>query len=258
MAAVDAQRALELPVRMGVATGEAERRGDDYFGPALNRAARVMAAGHGGQVLVAQSTAVLARGVELAAMGSRRLRDLSAPVELFQVVAPGLRSEFPPLRTLDTTPGNLKAQTSSFLGRDRELLEVCEAVRAHRVVTLTGVGGVGKTRLALQAAAEMAAEYVDGVFVAELAAVGDPAAVPDAVASVLGVMQQPGRTVGESVATALEERERLLVLDNCEHVLDAVADLVETVLDHSATAWILATSREGLAFGTSSCGRCRR
>ena len=132
------------------------------------------------------------------------------------------------------------------------------AVKAHRLVTLTGVGGVGKTRLALEVAARLADEFPDGVWFFELAAVTDPAAVPDAVAAVLGITQQPGKTVSESVATALEGRVRLLVFDNCEHVLDAAADLVEAILAHSATVTILATSREGLGSPTSSCGRCPR
>ena len=147
-AAIAAQRALELPVRMGMATGEAELRDGDYFGTVLNRAARVMAAGHGGQILVADSTAVLLSGIDLIALGARRLRDIAKPVEMFQVLAVGLRREFPPLKTLDATPGNLRPQTTSLIGRESELAEVQEAVKAHRLVTLTGVGGVGKTRLA--------------------------------------------------------------------------------------------------------------
>jgi predicted ATPase len=208
-----------------------------------------MGAGHGGQILVAESSAGLVHGLELRALGSRRLRDLAAPVELFQVLAEGLSIEFPPVRTLDATPGNLKAQVGSFLGRAAELADVQAALRTHRLVTLTGVGGVGKTRLALQVAAEVAPDFPEGVFVAELAEVGDPNAVAGAVASVLGVMQQPGRTIAGSVADALADRERLLVLDNCEHVLDAVADLVEKILATSGTPHVLATSREGLRVG---------
>ncbi len=192
-AAVAAQGALELPVRMGIATGEAELREADYFGALLNRAARVMAAGHGGQVLLADSTAGLVSGV-----GSRGSGATAA------------------------------------------------ALRTHRLVTLTGVGGVGKTRLALEVAAHLVDEFPDGVWFFELAAVADPAAVPDAVAAVLGITQQPGKSVSESVAAALEGRVRLLVLDNCEHVRDAAADLVEAILAQSASARILATSREGL------------
>ncbi len=245
-AAVAAQRVLELPVRMGIATGEAELRGVDYFGAVLNRAARVMAAGHGGQVLLAESTAVLLSGVELLDLGPRRLRDLPIPVGAFQVRALGLRADFPPLRALDSSPGNLRPQLTSLIGRESEVAGVQAALRTHRLVTLIGVGGVGKTRLALEVATSLVDEFPDGVWFFELAAVADPAAVPDAVAAVLGITQQPGKTVSESVAAALEGRVRLLVLDNCEHVRDAAADLVEAILARSATVRIVATSREGL------------
>jgi predicted ATPase/class 3 adenylate cyclase len=245
-AAVAAQLQLELPVRMGLATGEAELRGTDYFGAVLNRAARVMAAGHGGQVLLAESTAVLLSGVDLVDLGPRRLRDLPNPVGVFQVRAAGLQADFPALRALDASPGNLRAATTSFIGRESEVAEVQAAVKAHRLVTLTGVGGVGKTRLALEVAARRADEFPDGVWFFDLAAVADPAAVPDAVAAVLGIIQQPGKSVANSVAAALEGRVRLLVFDNCEHVVDSVADLVEAILAASATVAILATSREGL------------
>jgi predicted ATPase/class 3 adenylate cyclase len=245
-AAVAAQLQLELPVRMGIATGEAELREGDYFGAVLNRAARVMAAGHGGQILLAESTAGLLSGVDLVDLGPRRLRDVPNPITVFQVNAPGLPQGFPPLRTLDPSPGNLRPQTTSFIGRESEVAELRAAVKAHRLVTLTGVGGVGKTRLATEVGARLADEFPDGVWFFELAAVTDPAAVPDAVAAVLGITQQPGKTVTESVASALEGRWRLLVFDNCEHVVDSVADLVEAILAASATVTILATSREGL------------
>jgi predicted ATPase len=245
-AAVAAQRALELPVRMGLATGEAELREGDYFGAVLNRAARVMAAGHGGQILLADSTAGLLSGVDLIDLGPRRLRDLPTPVQVFQVQAPDLRTDFPALRALDASPGNLRAATTSFIGRESEVAELHAAVKAHRLVTLTGVGGVGKTRLATELAGRLADEFPDGVWFFELAAVTDPGAVPDAVATVLGIIQQPGKSVTESVACALEGRSRLLVFDNCEHVVDSVADLVEAILAASATVMILATSREGL------------
>ena len=245
-AAIDAQRELQLPVRMGIATGEAELRDGDYFGAVLNRAARVMAAGHGGQILLAESTAVLLSGVDLIDLGPRRLRDVSVPVGVFQLRALGLATKFPPLRALDTSPGNLRPQTTSFIGREAETAELQDAVKSHRLVTLTGVGGVGKTRLATETAACLADEFPDGVWFFDLAAVTDSTAVPDAVAAVLGITQQPGKTVADSVAAALEGRVRLLVLDNCEHVRDAVADLVEAILAQSDTVRLLATSREGL------------
>src|SRR5258707_12421355 len=140
----------KLPVRIGIATGEAELRDGDCFGAVLNRAARVMAAGHGGQILLADSTASLLSGVDLIDLGPRRLRDVPNPVGVFQVRAAGLRTKFPPLRALDTSPGNLRRAATSFIGRESEVAEVKAALRAHRLVTLTGVGGVGKTRLATE------------------------------------------------------------------------------------------------------------
>jgi predicted ATPase/class 3 adenylate cyclase len=245
-AAVVAQRGLELPVRMGIATGEAEMREGDYFGAVLNRAARVMAAGHGGQILLADSTAGLLSGVDLLDLGPRRLRDVPMPVGVFQVRAPGLRTDFPPLRALDKTPGNLRPATASLIGRESEVAELAAAMRDHRLLTLTGVGGVGKTRLALEVAARLVDEFPDGIWVFELAAVADPDAVPDAAAAALNVLQQPGKSVGVSVANALEGRVALLVFDNCEHVRDASADLIEAILAHTTTVKVLATSREGL------------
>jgi predicted ATPase/class 3 adenylate cyclase len=244
--AIAAQRRLQLPVRMGLATGTAELRDGDYFGVVLNRAARLMAAGHGGQILLADSTADQLDGVDLLDLGPRRLRDVPTAVRVFQILGPGLRADFPPLKVLDATPGNLKPGVTSFIGREREVDELKAAVRARRLVTLTGVGGVGKTRLATEVATNMTNEFADGVWLFELAAVTNPAAVPDAVAAVLKITQQPDKTVSESVAVAQEGRARLLVFDNCEHVLEAAADLVETILASSATVRILATSREGL------------
>ena len=245
-AAVAAQLALELPVRMGIATGEAELRGGDYFGTVLNRTARVMAAGHGGQILLDGATAALLTDVQLTEFGHRRLRDIAKPVELFQVGAPGLRTEFPPLKTLDSTPGNLKSASTSFVGREMLVAELEIAVKANRLVTLTGVGGVGKTRLALEVAARLRPDFSDGVWMIELAPLGDPAAVPEAVAAALGIIQQPGFSLSDSVAAALEGRSRLLIFDNCEHVLQAAADLIEAIIERSATVRILATGREGL------------
>nr|WP_094286616.1 adenylate/guanylate cyclase domain-containing protein [Mycobacterium lehmannii] len=244
--ALAAQRELDLPVRMGIATGEAELRGGDYFGSVLNRAARVMAAGHGGQVLIADSTAGLLGGVDLLDLGPRRLRDVSVPVTLFQLRAPGLRTEFPPLRTPDTGGGNLRSVPSELIGRHTDVVELASMIRTRRLVTLTGVGGVGKTRLALEVAEQMSSDFPDGVWVFELAAVNDAAAVPDAVAAVLGVTQQPGKSMSDSIATTLEGRLRLLVFDNCEHVLDSAASLIEAILASSTTVRVLATSREGL------------
>jgi predicted ATPase len=248
-AAIGAQRLLGLPVRMGIATGEAEVRGEDYFGSTLNLTARVMDSGHGGQILVASSTASLVSGVELADLGFRSLRDLLGPVQIFQVRAEGLQAEFPALRTMDVVPGNLPAQSTSFVGRDDALKVVSEALDAHRVVTLTGVGGVGKTRLALQSAALVAERFRGGVWLVELAAVSDGSGVEAALASLFMVQPQPGRSTRDVVIDALRGREVLLVIDNCEHVLDDVADLVEALVASCPRVRVLVTSRESLSVG---------
>lgn len=245
-AAITGQRTLQLPVRMGIATGEAQPRDGDYFGPVLNRAARIMAAGHGGQILLDGQTAGLLTGTALKDHGTRRLRDIATPVHIHQIVADGLRTDFPALRTADRAPGNLRSVPTSFVGRHAESAALADALDHHRLVTLTGPGGVGKTRLALEVASRTRHHYPDGVFVVELAAVGDPEAIPAAVTAAVGVTQQPGQSLTESIATALEERHRLLVFDNCEHVVDAAAAMVEAILAAAPTATILATSREGL------------
>src|SRR6202021_622868 len=152
-----------------------------------------MAAGHGGQILLAESTAGLLSGVDLVDLGPRRLRDLPTPIGVFQVRAAGLRAEFPALRALDVSPGNLRPVATSFIGRETEAGGVQAALKAYRMVPLTGVGGVGKTRLALEVAARLVDEFPDGVWLFELAAVTDPAAVPDAVAGGVGHTQQTGR-----------------------------------------------------------------
>ena len=234
---------------MGVVTGQVKLRGQDYVGLALNRAARVMAAGHGGQILVSKKTSSLIPDVELEDLGEHRLRDLSGTERLFQVHADGLAREFPKLRTVNAVPVNLSMQATSFVGRDAEVKEIKELVRQHRLVTLSGVGGVGKTRLAVHVAEELAPDFDDGVWLIELAPVGDPAALAEVVASTLGVNPQPGRSVAASVGDALRDRRMLIVLDNCEHLLDAATDLIETVLKATTAVALIATSREGLGLG---------
>ncbi len=239
-----------IRVRMGIHTGEAELRDGDYFGTSVNRTARLTAIGHGGQVLVSSATAELVGdAVLLVDLGEHRLRDLGRPMRVFQVGVDGSRVEFPPLRSLDVIPGNLPRQVTSFVGRDTEVAELVGLVRSHELVTLTGVGGVGKTRRAVQLAAEMASEFPDGVWLVELAPVGEPAAVAEAVATLFGVTARAGSSVAESVAEALSGRRVLVVVDNCEHVLDAAGDVVETILAHTRLVKVLATSREGLRVG---------
>jgi hypothetical protein len=209
-AAVAAQRALQvepwsevepLRVRMAVHTGAVEAQDGDYVGACLNRLGRLLAATHGGQIVLSQATADLVRdtlpeGVGLQELGTHRLRDLQRPEHVFQVVHPAVPSDLPPLRTLDALPNNLPLQLTSFVGRERELGEVAGLLAAHRLVTLTGVGGTGKTRLALQAAAEALPAYPDGAWLVELAALRDPGLVPQAVAAPLGVREERGRRPG--------------------------------------------------------------
>jgi predicted ATPase/class 3 adenylate cyclase len=241
-----------LRARVGLHTGVAEMRDGDYFGSAVNRAARLEAIAHGGQIVCSQATAdlardVLAEGVGFVDLGEHRLRDLSRPERVFQVSALGLDAEFAALASVDAFPGNLPLQLSSFIERERELVRVTGALEDARVVVLTGVGGVGKTRLALQVAAQMLPRFREGAWVVELAAVRDEVGVGDAVAAVFGVSARSGQSIAEALVEFLRWKQLLLVLDNCEHLLEAVADLVELLQQSCAGVVVLATSREGLS-----------
>ncbi|HXY91424.1 MAG TPA: adenylate/guanylate cyclase domain-containing protein [Acidimicrobiia bacterium] len=259
-AAVAVQVALEdeewestgpLRVRMGVHTGRAELRGDDYYGPAVNRAARLMSVAHGGQVLVSLATEELVRdelgaGVTLVDLGEHGLRDLSRPERVFQVVAPGLCSDFPALARLGALSGNLPVQASSFVGREEELIELGALLETARVVTLIGVGGVGKTRLALETAAEVRSRFGEGAWLCELAGVRDPDAVAEVVLSVFGVPAGGALSAMDTLVGFLAAKDLLLVLDNCEHLVRAVADLIAAIERACPGVRVLATSREGL------------
>ena len=259
-AAVDAQLAVgaepwdatgPLRVRMGVHTGVAELRDGDYYGSSVNRAARIMAVAHGGQVVVSQAAADLARealgsAIELVDLGDHRLADLARAERVYQLASAGLQSEFPRLRSIDAYPGNLPAQLSSFVGREQEVDDVAALLQETRFVTLTGVGGVGKTRLALQTAATVIPRFPDGVWLVELAKVRDAGAVADAVAAALGSPNRPEEPVVDTLKKFLRAKRVLLVLDNCEHVLDSAADLVVALEQACPELVVLATSREGL------------
>ncbi len=238
-----------LRVRMGLHTGEAECRDGDYFGREVNRAARLMSLAHGGQVVVSSVTGGLVRDgpVELVDLGEHHLRDFTTTERVFQVRAPGLVADFPPLRSVDALAGNLPRQVTTFVGRASEITSLVALVRQSSLVTLTGVGGVGKTRLALQIAAEVIGEFPDGAWLCELAPVTDPEAVWETLATTLRVQPLPGRAVDESVLDYLATKQLLLVLDNCEHLLDAVARLVDAIERRCTRVSVLATSREGLA-----------
>ena len=260
-AALNAQLALAgdtwaptgpLRVRMGIHTGAAEVVDGDYHGPQLNRAARLMSAAHGGQVLVSGATAPLVvdhlpKGSELVALGEHRLRDLGRPEVMHELVHPDLPRQVQPLRTLDAYPGNLPLQLSSFIGRERELTRTIDALDQARIVTLTGVGGVGKTRLALQVAGSILPEFREGAWLVELGPVRDPDGVLSACMSTLGVTAGGGRGQIEALVEFLRPKDLLLVLDNCEHLLEPVADLVDTIERSCRGVSVLATSREGLA-----------
>jgi predicted ATPase/class 3 adenylate cyclase len=237
-----------LRVRMGVHTCEAHYRDGDYYGSEVNRAARLMSVAHGEQIVVSAVTGALVRdgSVELVDLGEHRLRDLTVPEHVFQVQSPGLAADFAPLRSLDAFPGNLPLQVTSFVGRDDELVALGEALEASRLVTVVGVGGVGKTRLALQVAAELVAGFPDGAWVCELAAADDPESLLQVVAAALGVRPRPGSSLEDSIVESLRPRRMLVVLDNCEHLLRAAAGLADRVQRECPQTHVLATSRESL------------
>src|SRR5579884_1602142 len=251
LASEDWQAPIRLRVRMALHTGAAEARGGDYFGPPLNRVARMLAAGHGGQVLLSQAACdllgdALPEGVSLRDLGRHRLRDLQQSEHLYQLLHPNLPADFPPLRSLEAFAHNLPVQLTSFIGREKEMEEIKRLLSTAHLLTLTGSGGCGKTRLALQVAADRVEEYADGVWLVELAAIADLGLVPQTVAVALGVSEEPNRPLGETLANYLRPKSLLLVLDNCEHLLTACAQLADTLLRTCPKVRILASSREGL------------
>ncbi|HXL84882.1 MAG TPA: adenylate/guanylate cyclase domain-containing protein, partial [Casimicrobiaceae bacterium] len=242
---------VALQVRCGMHAGVDERRDNDFFGSGVNRAARIMSVAHGGQVLLSQAVAALVGdrlpdGVSLRDLGSVRLRDLANPERVYQLVHPQLRRDFPALRSLQATPNNLPQQVSSFVGREREVAETKKHLSETRLLTLLGIGGLGKTRLSLQVAAEVLDDYPDGVWFVDLAPMTDEHLVPQAVASVLGVKEEAGRPVLEALVKYVSDRKLLLNLDNCEHLLHACAELSVQLLQSSPHLKILASSREHL------------
>jgi predicted ATPase/class 3 adenylate cyclase len=260
-AALAAQRALlseerektgPLRVRMALHTGSADERDGDYFGPPVNRIARLLSAGHGGQILLSSATKELVRdalpeGASLRDLGERRLKDLFRPERVFQLIAPDLPTSFPPLKTLDERINNLPAQPTPLVGRERELGEVRNLLRGEgvRLLTLTGPGGIGKTRLGLQVAAELLDEFEDGVFFVALAPITDPALVASAIAEPLGVVEAGNQPLEEGLKGYLRGKELLLLLDNFEQVLVAVP-LLGRLLSECPKLKVLATSRSVL------------
>jgi class 3 adenylate cyclase len=260
-AAVAAQRALHehswpphhpVRVRMGLHTGEPTRTGDDYVGIDLHHVARLMSAGHGGQVLLSHTTYELVKnqlpdGVKLHDLGVHQLKDIEGDAQIYQLVIAGLPANFPPLRTRSVHLNNLPVQPTPLIGRENEIAQVKRLLNTTRLLTLTGPGGLGKTRLALQAATEVEGTFKYGVCLVELAALNDPELVPQAVAEILGVREEPNRPVLRTVSEFLKEHSLLLVLDNCEHLLHACSQLAVQCLRAAPHLKILATSRENLS-----------
>jgi predicted ATPase/class 3 adenylate cyclase len=259
-ALLEAQRALAaenfdavggLHVRMAVHNGSADERDGDYFGPTLNRVARLLAVGHGGQILISGATAALLDGAlppqaALRDLGLHRLKDLARPEHVFQVVAPGLAADFPQIRSLDVLPNNLPAMPTSFVGRDVEVAEIAALLDRHRLVTVVGAGGVGKTRTTLQVAANLLDGSGDGVWFVELAPLARGDYLPSSVAKTLGLMLPPGGDPYENLASALAGKRALLVLDNCEHLVESAASAIAAIVRGAPDVKILASSRQAI------------
>jgi len=260
-AAVAAQRALvshpwpegvSVQVRIGLHTGEPQPSSEGYVGLDVHRAARIMSAGHGGQVLLSQTTRDLAEqtlsdGVSLQDLGAHRLKDLQQPSHLFQLVIPGLSADFPPLKTLDSYPNNLPAQPTPFIGREQEVARACELLSRPevRLLTLTGPGGIGKTRLGLQVAAELSEHFTDGTWFVSLAPISDPDLVIPAISQALGLREARDQSPLEHVKSSLHEKKTLLLLDNFEQVVSAALSVAD-LLAVCPRLKVLVTSREGL------------
>ena len=259
-AAHAAQRALAasewsdvdgVRVRMAIHAGSADERGGDYFGGVVNRVARLLATGHGGQVLLSSAAAqlvadALPEGLSLRDLGDHRLKDLGVPERVYQLESRDLGGDFPPLRSLDVVAHNLPYQVTSFVGRNDDLEAIDRALETSRLVTLCGPGGAGKTRLALQACATVARRFADGAWFVELAEITDPELVVREFAAVLRVPVLPGKSLTEAVAGTLNHQKTLLVVDNCEHVIGAAAGLIGTILRRAPGVHVIATSRQPL------------
>jgi predicted ATPase/class 3 adenylate cyclase/DNA-binding CsgD family transcriptional regulator len=255
-AGLELQRAPLAPIRLriGIHTGEIQLRDEgNYAGPTINRTARLRDLGHGGQTLLSGATEALVldglpNDVWLADLGTHSLRDLPRPERVMQLCHPDLVNDFPPLRVAKAVISQrLPVQLTSFVGRDAELTQLRELLAQNRLVTLSGAGGAGKTRLAIQLAAQLTGEFGDGVWYVDLAPITDPEVVAVAVARALGLPDQPGRSTMDALARFVADRQMLVVLDNCEHLLDACADLVVALLGTAAGLTMLATSREPIS-----------
>ena len=268
-AAIEAQRAITdhpwpenapVRVRMGLHTGEATLTEEGYVGMDVHRSARICSAGHGGQILLSQTMRDLVEnelpeGVSLLDLGEHRLKDLQHPEQVFQLLTPDLPADFPSLKSLDTLPNNLPRQLTSFIGREREIEEVKNLFSTTYLLTLTGSGGCGKTRLGLQVVSDILEEFPDGVWVVELAALSDPTLVPQEVASALGVREVPDSPLQDTLSNYLQSKGLLLMLDNCEHLIEACSTLSNTLLHSCPNLKILVASREALGIAGESTYR---
>ncbi len=260
IAVLEAQRALRredfssvdgLSVRAAIHTGTADERDNDYFGPTVNRVARLLGIAHGGQVLLSGVTSdllhgALPRDATLLALGEHRLKDLARPESVYQLVAPGLAAQFPPLRSLDRLPNNLPLQLKSFVGREAEVAQLTELVGTHRLVTIVGSGGIGKTRTSLQVAANRFDVSGDGVWFVELAPISSGALVPGTVANALGLTLSGDGDALANLVGLLGTKQALLVFDNCEHLVDATAATIAAILRACPKIGVLASSRQAL------------
>jgi predicted ATPase/class 3 adenylate cyclase len=251
---------VTVRVRMALHTGEALLATTGYVGIDVHRAARICSAGHGGQVLLSQTTRDLVEealpdGVALRDLGEHRLKDLKRPEHVYQLVIADLPVDFAPLKSLDAHPHNLSIQLTSFIGREQEMARVKELLASARLLTLTGAGGAGKTRLALQVAADLIDEFPDGVWLIELAPLTDPALIPQTVASVLGLREAAGQSLMAMLSDYLRAKTTLLILDNCEHLIDACAKFADTILHAAPKVKLLATSREALGIAGETAYR---
>ena len=252
-AAIDAQRELTalVRVRMALHSGTALARDGDYFGPTLNRVARLMSIGHGGQILVSGVTAALLRdGVgqaQLRDLGLHRLRDLSEPERVFQAIADDLPVEFPPLESIENRANNLPAQLTTFIGREDDVRDLNDALQATRLLTLTGPGGIGKTRLALEVASQALDRFPHGVWFIDLSAIQEGQRIPESIAAALALQEQNDRSHWDVAISFLRDKQLLLIFDNCEHIVDECARRASEILQSAHAVQMLATSREPLS-----------
>jgi len=263
-AAVDAQLRLSqvnweepvLKIRIGIHSGNAEWNGKNYMGYiTLARTARIMSSAYGEQIIISNTTYELCcdrserikkLNISFRDLGERRLKDVIQPIRIYQVMSPGIREDFPPLKTLDARPNNLPVQLTSFIGREKEISDVKKLLGGTRLLTLLGPGGTGKTRLSLQTAADLIDEFENGVWIIELAALLDPFLLPNLIMETLGIMEEPGKTSENILINNIKKKEILLILDNCEHLIEACSALSEKLLQNSQKMKIIATSREAL------------